>query len=104
MESDDRSKLEMFLRKHETIKLDLPPISPDSTDSAYDYLVSESGQWIHWSSKVESFVYPTDRTPEYATLLVPSVSSVRTEYLVDLIAKQQKSVLLIGEPVSEPLI
>ncbi|CAH8867793.1 unnamed protein product [Trichobilharzia szidati] len=97
LEGVDRGKLESYLRKHETVKFDLPEYLPDSNDTIFDYLVSDSGEWIHWNTRVEEFVYPTDYTPEYSSLLVPNVDNVRTEYLIDLIAKQQKCVLLIGE-------
>ncbi|CAL8073408.1 unnamed protein product [Calicophoron daubneyi] len=98
LEGDDRAKLENFLRTDENIHLDLPTIPSDSKDTAFDYLVSETGQWVHWSSKVEEFIYPPDETPEYSSILVPNVDNVRTEFLVDIISTQNKSVLLIGEP------
>ncbi|OON14709.1 ATPase family protein, partial [Opisthorchis viverrini] len=97
LELDDRGKLESFIRQHDSIRLDLPPLSIGSNDSAFDFLVSEAGEWIHWSTRVEEFVYPTDHTPEYSSLLVPNVDNVRTEFLIDIISKQVKSVLLIGE-------
>ncbi|GAA55986.1 dynein heavy chain 5 axonemal [Clonorchis sinensis] len=97
LELDDRGKLESFIRQHDSIRLDLPPLSPGSNDSAFDFLVSEAGEWIHWSTRVEEFVYPPDHTPEYSSLLVPNVDNVRTEFLIDIISKQVKSVLLIGE-------
>ncbi|VDQ09717.1 unnamed protein product [Trichobilharzia regenti] len=101
LEGVDRAKLESFLRKHETVKFDLPEYLSDSNnDTIFDYVVSDSGEWIHWNTKVEEFHYPTDSTPEYSSLLVPNVDNVRTEFLIDLIAKQQKCVLLIGEQVS----
>ena len=56
-----------------------------------------SGTWSHWNKHVTEYIYPTDHTPEYSSILVPMVDNVRTEYLVDLIAKQGKAVLLIGE-------
>ncbi|KAF5396632.1 hypothetical protein PHET_09516 [Paragonimus heterotremus] len=104
LEEDDRAKFEAYIRQHETIRLDLPPIDANTSDSMFDFLVSDNGDWTHWSSRVEQFVYPVDGTPEYSSLLVPNVDNVRTEFLIDVIAKQLKSVLLIGEQVSEDLI
>ncbi|CAH8665291.1 unnamed protein product [Schistosoma haematobium] len=97
LEGDDRAKFETYLRKHETVKFDLPEISTESHSTIFDYLVNDLGEWIHWDTKVDEFLYPTDHTPEYSSLLVPNVDNVRTEFLIDLISKQQKCVLLIGE-------
>ena len=46
---------------------------------------------------MKPYTYPTDHEPEYTSILVPNVDNVRTEFLVDLIARQNKAVLLIGE-------
>ena len=59
--------------------------------------MDSEGQWIHWSSRVEEYLYPTDSVPEYASILVPNVDNVCTTFLMDTIAKQHKAVLLIGE-------
>lgn len=55
------------------------------------------GNWDHWDKKVKAYAYPSDSTPEYSSILVPNVDNVRTEYLISIIAKQNKAVLLIGE-------
>ena len=56
-----------------------------------------TGNWAHWDTKVTEYIYPPDSTPEYGSILVPMVDNVRTTYLIDLIAKQNLGVLLIGE-------
>ncbi|KAF6214793.1 hypothetical protein GE061_009536 [Apolygus lucorum] len=66
-------------------------------ESIFEFLVNNDGQWLHWNNRVEDYVYPTDSVPEYATILVPNVDNVRTNYLIETISKQKKAVLLIGE-------
>lgn len=79
-----------------------------------------TGNWQPWSSRVEEYSYPEDSIPEYRSILVPNVDNgkrtnlvhstviyaflslaffllVRTSFMIDLLAKQGKSVLLIGE-------
>ena len=46
---------------------------------------------------MQDYEYPSDVTPEYASILVPNVDNVRTTFLLHTIAKQEKAVLLIGE-------
>jgi len=59
--------------------------------------VDHDGQWVHWSSRGEEYLYPTDSVPEYASILVPNVDNVCTTFLMDTIAQQHLAVLLIGE-------
>ena len=59
-----------------------------------------SGEWQYWGDRVEKYIYPTDSTPEYGSILVPNVDNVRTDFLIDTITKQDKAVLLIGEHFS----
>ena len=74
--------------------LDLP--STKKGETIFEYVVDD-GEWKHWSTKVEEYIYPVDTVPEYASILVPNVDNVRTTFLIDTIAKQGKAVLLIGE-------
>ncbi|KER25686.1 hypothetical protein T265_14170, partial [Opisthorchis viverrini] len=96
LELDDRAKLEAFWRNE--LKLDLPEKYEAKTDTIFEYRVDTEGKWVHWKHSIEEYTYPKDHTPEFASILVPNVDNVRTDYLIDLIAKQGKAVLLIGEP------
>ena len=52
------------------------------------------GDWEHWSSRVEEYLYPKDHTPDYLSILVPNVDNVRTDFLIDTISKQGKVCML----------
>jgi dynein heavy chain len=97
LELDDRKKLEEYLRSNGEFKLNLPLSEATAEDSIFDYYVDEKGEWSHWNSRVEEYIYPTDHSPEYGSILVPNVDNVRTDFLIKTIAKQNKAVLLIGE-------
>lgn len=44
------------------------------------------------------YTYPSDRDPEFDSIVVPTVDIVRMQHLLNLIATQQsRPVLLIGE-------
>ncbi|KAM4028219.1 dynein axonemal heavy chain 5-like [Anomaloglossus baeobatrachus] len=94
LELEDRMKMEIFLRNH-SAPLQLPTVKGDET--IFEFVINESGQWEHWSKKVPEYVYPKDTIPEYASILVPNVDNVRTDFLMHTIMKQGKAVLLIGE-------
>uniref|UniRef100_A0A2K5CY30 Dynein axonemal heavy chain 8 n=1 Tax=Aotus nancymaae TaxID=37293 RepID=A0A2K5CY30_AOTNA len=96
LELESREKLEAFLRQHES-KLDLPEIPKGSNQTMYEFYVTDYGDWEHWNKKLQPYYYPTDSVPEYASILVPNVDNVRTNFLIDTIAKQHKAVLLTGE-------
>ncbi|XP_033111994.1 dynein heavy chain 5, axonemal-like [Anneissia japonica] len=95
LELDDRKKLEGYMKSDCT--LDLPKIDDSSQDTIFEYVVNDQGKWEHWSSRVPQYIYPSDSTPEYSSILVPNVDNIRTDFLINTIAKQEKGVLLIGE-------
>ncbi|CAH8594477.1 unnamed protein product [Schistosoma turkestanicum] len=93
LELSDRLKLQQFLIQNG--KLPLPVCGAE--DTIFEYMVDDQGEWAHWETKVPHYVYPHDQTPEYTGILVPNVDNTRTDFLLDLIAKQYKPVMLIGE-------
>uniref|UniRef100_A0A8C2TVC6 Dynein axonemal heavy chain 5 n=1 Tax=Coturnix japonica TaxID=93934 RepID=A0A8C2TVC6_COTJA len=97
LELEDRCKMEHWLRNCATIKLDLPCIPEGSEDTMFDFYVASDGNWMHWNTRVEEYIYPSSSTPEYSSILVPNVDNVRMDFLIETIAKQGKAVLLIGE-------
>ncbi|VDN95862.1 unnamed protein product [Rodentolepis nana] len=97
LELDDRERLEKFMRTELDIKLDLPIVDETKSETIFEYFVDNNGNWVHWSNRVEDYLYPTDKDPKYSSILVPNVDNVRTDYLIRLVAKQEKAVLLTGE-------
>lgn len=51
---------------------------------------------MHWNEKVTEFQYPIEEILPYHSILVPNVDNTRTLFLMHVIAKQKKAVLLIG--------
>ncbi|CAF4533014.1 unnamed protein product, partial [Rotaria sp. Silwood2] len=89
LELNDRAKLEQYFIGQSDINI---PKNIPQGDSIFDYLVNDNGQWEHWSTRVESWEYPTDEKIDFASILVPNIGNVR------ILSKQEKAVLLIGEP------
>ncbi|XP_071995855.1 dynein axonemal heavy chain 8 isoform X2 [Engystomops pustulosus] len=96
LDVDSRERLEVFLRRHES-KLDLPESDAGARQPMFDFLVNEDGDWEHWSKRVPQYSYPSHYIPDYSSILVPHIGSVQTHFLMDIISKQQKAVLLTGE-------
>ncbi|XP_064287158.1 dynein axonemal heavy chain 5-like isoform X3 [Passer domesticus] len=94
LEPDDKLKMELFLRKHSAMK-ELPAVNGEET--MFEFVINACGQWEHWSKKVPEYIYPKDSVPEYTSILVPNIDSVRTDFLMHTIMRQGKAVLLIGE-------
>ncbi|XP_069769396.1 dynein axonemal heavy chain 5 isoform X5 [Narcine bancroftii] len=94
LELDDRTKMESFLRNH-TAPLELPVTEGEET--IFEFVVSDYGQWEHWSKRVPEYIYPSDSVPDYLSILVPNVDNIRTDFLMHTVMKQGKAVMLIGE-------
>ncbi|XP_063235253.1 dynein axonemal heavy chain 5 [Bacillus rossius redtenbacheri] len=92
----DRARFDAFLGD-KLGALDLPPTRSAPGSLVFDYVVSQRGRWEHWNTLMGTYSYPENSTPDYSNILVPVIDSVRTSYLVHAVAKQERSVLLIGE-------
>ncbi|KPJ08753.1 Dynein heavy chain 8, axonemal [Papilio machaon] len=96
LELDARTRMAEFMTKL-PVKMDWPGSKSKEWVMPFEYMVTETGVWQHWSESVEDYIYPTDSVPEYASILVPNIDNVCISFLIDTIAKQNKAVLLIGE-------
>jgi dynein heavy chain len=93
LELDDRAHLQEYIFNNSdgNFQLDTPVLRVDSEDTIFDYFVHEkTGAWKHWNTVVTEYIYPKDHTPDYASILVPNVDNVRTDFLIHTIAKQNK--------------
>ena len=96
LELNDREKLEAFWRENDQLVPLLPACKSDQT--IFEFVArSDTGVWQPWNERVEKYEYPTDSIPDFNKILVPNVDNVRTDFLMNLIMKQEKAVLLIGE-------
>ena len=97
LELEERKKLQVFMLE-KVPNLKYPIFDTNSLDTFFEYFVNDNGDWTHWRERVPEYQYPSDSTPEFSSIIIPMVDNVRSEFLIDTIAKQGKSVLLIGEP------
>ncbi|KAJ3055739.1 Dynein heavy chain 5, axonemal [Rhizophlyctis rosea] len=97
LELDERKKLQAFLLE-KAPDLKYPPLDPNTQDTFFEFYVNEAGQWEHWKERIPNWEYPQDSTPEFSSIIIPTVDNVRTEFLMETAMKQGRPVLLIGEP------
>eukprot|EP00762_Andalucia_godoyi_P000483 ANDGO_03248.mRNA.1 Dynein gamma chain len=94
LETKDRTRFSEFISSRTKQS---PP--SDNGSMCFDFFVDDvTGAWTHWRSRIPSWEYPGDSKFEFSTLFVPTLDSVRLDYLLGIIAKQEKSVLLVGGP------
>jgi len=60
------------------------------------HVSASTGEFESWDNLVEEWVYPEDDVIEFTSLYIPTKENVRTAYLIDLLQKRRKNVLLIG--------
>ena len=94
LENNDRVRLENYMR--EKIQLQFPQLPKG--ESIFNFKVNTStGDWSHWNTQMKSYV-PPDITPQsYGNILIPNVSSIRTEFLVNAVFNIGKNAIVVGE-------
>merc|ERR1719336_2413205 len=79
LENAERVKLETHLRDRSPLQL--PKIAKG--DSLFNYSVNpHSGKWSHWNEHLSDYVVPDINPISYGSLLIPNVSSIRTDFLI----------------------
>ena len=75
------------------------PKKHDADDTLFEYTVNDAGEWVHWSSLVQSWEYPKAvENPKFAQLNIPTLDSTRFDALLTRVAALGKSSLLVGGP------
>lgn len=46
------------------------------------------GEWIHWDTVVPEYTFNPTAGLEYASILVPNIDNVRTDFLIHTVAKE----------------
>jgi hypothetical protein len=77
-------------------QLDMPSLP--SGDTIFNYNVCiHTGKWTHWDTMIKNYTPPEITPLVYSSLLIPNVSSIRTDFLIDLAVNEGRGVLLMGE-------
>ncbi|RHY37518.1 hypothetical protein DYB25_000117 [Aphanomyces astaci] len=92
LEPEDRVKFDEWLRKMDDNGL-MPVCDPGYL--CYEYYVDASTyEWKLW--RPPKWEYPKGEKLDFSNLLVPTMDSVRTLYLIENLHKQKKPVLMVG--------
>ena len=95
--AEDRAKFDARLRALAGPG-DLLPKKGDSA-TLYDFFVDDSAEWQLWETRVPAWLYPSGvERPKYASLVIPTVDSVRYEHLLTMVASVGGATLLVGGP------
>ena len=98
LENKDRMKVDKHLRG---LTKALPNLGDSTVDTVYEFKVDDAtGDWVHWGSLIPQWSLPPGDGvgAQFASLLIPTIDSVRNEYSLNLSITQGRSVLFIGGP------
>jgi len=99
LESADRAKVDKFLR---TLTNNLPDC--EAPDTVFEYKIdteNTSYPWVAWGSLIPGWAFtepPANLGKKFASLLIPTIDSVRCEYNMGLSISQNRAVILVGGP------
>ena len=92
MDTKERLKLEVFLRQNENLSF------PELDEPIFEFKVNpHSGVWTHWNAALKDYIPPDINPNTYGDILIPNVSTIRSEYVLELCHRLKKNVLLTGE-------
>ena len=92
----DRTGFDTQVRK---LTDNLPMNMPEG-ETLFEYTVDENTtEWTHWKNLVPVWKYPTGvEKPEFASLVIPTMDSVRLERILHLCYSVNRATLLVGGP------
>lgn len=97
LEASDRTKVDRALR---TLTNNLPEV--EHPDTVYEYRVDDSSstyEWVNWGSALPRWVFKgADLSKEFASLLIPTIDSIRNEHNISLSIKRNRPIILVGGP------
>uniref|UniRef100_A0A7S4D2X3 Dynein-1, subspecies f n=1 Tax=Eutreptiella gymnastica TaxID=73025 RepID=A0A7S4D2X3_9EUGL len=101
---DDRKRFDSFLKgvcgwpmqdNGEKLERSVGAGSLPERLTLYEYYVDDSeSRWKPWKTLVDAFVPPSDN--KFSSILVPTVDTVRTSWLLDRVVSNKTPVLLVG--------
>ena len=94
--AEDRPKFNAKLC--ELAKGNVPDMEPG--DTLFEYYVDEDNtEWAPWVDRVPTWQYPRlEEKPKFASLVIPTLDSVRLEYALNLVSSVDGSSLFVGGP------
>jgi len=99
LESADRAKVDKFLR---TLTNNLPEC--EAPDTVFEFKIDTENPtypWVAWGALIPGWSFteePTQLGKQFASLLIPTIDSVRCEYNMNLSISQNRAVILVGGP------
>ena len=73
------------------IKLTHAGVQGKDGTTIYEYLVHENGmEWVRWKERVPTWTYPASGATRFSQLVIPTMDSVRYEYLLSLVHSVNK--------------
>lgn len=90
LEKEDQVKFSQYLKTRSKLL-------PSSQDDIYQfYLDKKDKKWKFWKDIVPEWKYPENDILDFSSLYIPTLDSVRIEFLMERLSNFQKNIILIG--------
>uniref|UniRef100_A0A1B0CTB8 Dyneins heavy chain n=1 Tax=Lutzomyia longipalpis TaxID=7200 RepID=A0A1B0CTB8_LUTLO len=94
LDGNDRRIFEKFTRSN---LAELPWPQTEGKQSIFDFFINKTGNWDYWGSNIPAYEVPLDEEFRFTRMIIPNVESLQMTYLIKLLWKAKKPVLLLGE-------